>query len=279
MSTKTKNENYKNFLRTIKIEYDPFGYADSSILFEQGKTKVLVSVTLQDGVPPFLRGRKTGWLTAEYNMLPCATHKRTKRESSQIHKNSRSVEISRLIGRSLRSIVNLSQIGEKTIIIDCDVLQADGSTRVASITAASLALKLAVKRWINSEIIEENILNEEIAAISVGIVNGEFIVDLSYIQDSNADADFNFILTKSEQLIEVQGTAEKSPILWENFEKLKNLAISETKKLFQICDKLSINSKLNLKSIKNINVQNKNTKKNKPPFFSLANRLEKKACN
>lgn len=272
MSTETKKENFKNFLRTIKLEYDPFGYADSSILFAQGKTKVLVSVTLQDGVPQFLRGQKVGWLTAEYNMLPCATHKRTKRDSSQAQKNSRSVEISRLIGRSIRSVIDLSTIGEKTIIIDCDVLQADGGTRVACITAASLALKVAINRWISSEIIKENILKEEIAAISVGMVNGEFVADLSYIQDSNADADFNFILTRSEKLIEVQGTAEKSPILWENFEKLKNLAISETKKIFKVCDKYSTEELPH----KQINSQNK-TKK--VPFFSLANRLEKKTCD
>ncbi len=262
-----KKENYKNFLRTIKIQYDPFGYASASILFEQGKTKVLASISIQDGVPPFLRGKKTGWLTAEYSMLPCATHRRTRRESSQAYKNSRSVEISRLIGRCFRSVVDLSLIGEKTIIIDCDILQADGSTRVASITAANLALKVAINRWIDSGVIQTNILKEEIAAISVGIVNNEIIADLSYSQDSIADADFNFVLTKSEQLIEVQGTAEKSPILWKNFDALKSVAISEIKKLFNACNKYSTNPNSN------------KIRQNKSGFFSLANRLEKKECN
>ena len=266
-----KKESKTTFsIRPINLQYDALGYADASVLFEMGQTKILTSVTLQENVPPFLRGQKKGWLTAEYCMLPCATYKRTKRESTQHNRNSRSVEISRLVGRCLRSVVNLSLLGEKTIMIDCDVLQADGGTRVASITAASLALDLAIKRWLKSEIIPENILKETIAGISVGIVNGNFLLDLSYIQDSQADADFNFILTQSGKLIEVQGTAEKKPLSWKDFEILKTIAIDGAKQIFKICDKFSKNLDLNIPKEKR-----GNKKTHKTPFFGLGKRLEK----
>ncbi len=252
-------------IRFINVTHNSFGYADASVLFEQGKTKILVSVTLQDSVPRFLRGQKKGWLTAEYAMLPCATQKRTNRESSQSNKNARSVEISRLIGRCLRSVTDLSLIRERSILIDCDVLQADGGTRVASITAASIALDIAIKKWIQSGKIVQNILKEKIAAISVGIVNNNALLDLSFIEDSHAQTDFNFIITESQKIIEIQGTAEKQPLPWEEFEKLKNLAIQGAQKVFE-------------QSIKTSPSNNSNNSKNfeyKKPFFSLGNRLEK----
>lgn len=265
-----------NELRPIKLQYDALGYADASLLFEMGKTKVLAAITLQDGVPPFLRGQKTGWLTAEYAMLPCATHKRTKREATQQQRNSRSIEISRLIGRSLRPVINLAPLGEKTIMIDCDVLQADGGTRVASITAASLALDLAIQRWIHAKILQENILKELVAGVSVGVVDGNLILDLSYSEDSTADSDFNFILTQSGNLIEVQGTAEKNPIPWKDFEVLKNIATQGIKQIFKTCNKFSQNLEIQKTLISaSISEGAKLDKAQKTPFFSIGNRIEK----
>jgi ribonuclease PH len=183
----------------------------------------------------FLKGQRTGWLSAEYSMLPCATQQRTIRESSSMQKNARSVEISRLIGRCLRPCVNLNRLGERSIHIDCDVLQADGGTRVASITAASLALNLAVERWIQAGFIEENIVTELVAAVSVGVVGGELVSDLNYIEDKDADADFNIVVSRSGKLIEIQGTSEKSPISWDQFEQIKILAQKSIEEIFNVC--------------------------------------------
>jgi ribonuclease PH len=273
-------------VRPVNLKYDYLGYADACALLEVGRTKVLASVTLQDNVPPFLRGQRRGWLTAEYAMLPCATQRRTNRESNQHFKNSRSVEISRLIGRCLRSVVDFSLLIDKTIIVDCDVLQADGGTRVACITAASFALDLAIKRWINAGVIDQNILKEQIAAISAGVVDGKPVLDLSYVQDNQAEADFNFVLTKSGKLIEVQGTAEKEPLEWELFLQLKDLAQKGVNQIFESCSKFNQNLDLNLRREKidsfvggrvadkrqNSREYNKNRK---PALFSLGNRLNK----
>lgn len=263
-NSEVKKSNYGrayNKVRPIILKFDAFGFASSSILLSMGRTKVLVSVSIQDGVPKFLRGQKKGWLTAEYAMLPCATKKRTMRESSQFYKNSRSVEISRLIGRSFRSVVDLVQIGTKTIMIDCDVLQADGGTRVACITAASIALKVAQNRWLTDGIISIPILKEDIAAISAGFLNNQPYLDLDYNLDSHADADFNFVLTRSGKLIEVQGTAEKEPLSFEQFEEIKNLAIDGVKQIFNIIDK---NFKPKRDEINGFE---------KVPIFSLGSRL------
>ncbi|MCF7799449.1 ribonuclease PH [Candidatus Babeliales bacterium] len=260
-------------IRPIFVKYDYVGYASASILFCMGKTKVLVSVTLQDGLPPFLRGQKVGWLNAEYAMLPCATKKRSNRESNQQFKNPRSVEISRLIGRSFRSVIDLSLIPEKTIIIDCDVLQADGGTRVASITAANLALNLAQKRWIRSGIIEKNILKEQVGAISLGFVKNNLLLDLTFNEDSQAESDFNFVLTKSGKIIEIQGTAEKKVLSWEQFDNLKTLALSGINQLFETFEKLEKERKD--KNFSNKILDNKFQKPAKLPMFSLANRLGK----
>jgi len=201
-------------------------------LFELGNTKVMVSISLQDKVPKFLKGGGKGWLTAEYAMLPSATKTRTRRESTLGQRNSRSVEISRLIGRCLRCVVNLDGFGERTIVVDCDVLQADGGTRVASITAASLLLEVAQQRWLEAGIIKKNILKQQIAAISVGVLRDHVYLDLAQNEDSSADADFNFILTKSGDVVEVQGTSEQKPTSWENFEILKKTALSGVEQLF-----------------------------------------------
>lgn len=270
-------------VRPIKLEFDALGYADSSVLLEIGNTKVFVSVTLQNKVPLFLRGRNSGWLTAEYAMLPFATQKRTVRDSNQNQKNSRGVEISRLIGRSLRTIVDLSVFGEKTIIVDCDVLQADGGTRVACITASNLALKLAEKRWFNAGLIQTNILKDSIAAISVGLIQGQPILDLSFHEDSQADADFNFILTKSGKIIEIQGTSEKEPLEWNLFEELKRLAIKGVDDIFEI-EKNKL-KKLNdialakdLSEKKQYQSSTRNDRTKKTPLFSLQNRISEKSA-
>jgi len=261
-----------NEVRPIYLQYDVFGNADASVLFIQGNTKVLASVTLQDGVPAFLKGQKQGWLAAEYAMLPCAPSKRIVRESSQQNKNSRSVEISRLIGRSLRSVVDIFAIPEKTVWVDCDVLSADGGTRVASITAASIALKIAQDRWLNNGKISRNILKEEIAAISVGVVNNQIYLDLDFALDSNASTDFNFVVTRSNKLIEIQGTAEKEPLSLEAFEELKKMALVGIAQVFNAIDNGAKIDEQNPKKLEN-NIVKNNLKENKIPLFSLANRL------
>lgn len=219
-------------LRAISLTYDVFGYADSSVLFAQGNTKVLCAVTLQQGIPPFLKGKKVGWLTAEYAMLPTSTQTRTQREINTLKRNGRNVEISRLISRTLRAVVQLDVIGEKTITIDCDVLQADGGTRAACITAAFLALKRAVERWISAGTIKETILTDEVAAVSVGASGGNVLLDLDCAEDNIIDADFNFVLTKSGRIIELQGSVEKNTISWSEFESMKTLAVQGVEQIF-----------------------------------------------
>lgn len=262
----------ENQLRPIYIQYDLFGHAHASVLFELGGTKVLVSVTLQPNVPPFLKGQRVGWLAAEYSMLPCATHQRTQRDSSQVQKNPRGVEISRLIGRSLRSVLDLEKLGERTIWVDCDVLQADGGTRVACLSAASIALELAVKRWLLSGTLKENIIKESIAAISVGVVNGVACLDLAYNEDSSSDADFNFVMTKSGCIVEVQGTSEKAPITSDMFDTLRFLALKG------ISDVFSQSSKFVLPiSKQESQLQKSSSERVKTvaaPLFSLANRIK-----
>lgn len=218
-------------LRPIKIEYDAFGYATASVLFTQGKTKVLCSITLQNTVPPFLKGKKTGWLTAEYAMLPTATHLRKERDTYK--PNGRSIEISRLIGRTLRSIVELDKLGERTIIVDCDVIQADGSTRTACISGASIALRIAVNRWIKSNKLSETIIREDCAAVSIGLVGSQILLDLDFNEDAAIDADFNFVITRSGKIIEIQGSAEKHPIDWSTIETMQTLALKGINEIFQ----------------------------------------------
>lgn len=252
-----------NQVRPINIQIDVFGYADVSVLFEQGGTKVLVGVTLQDGVPFFLKGSNSGWLTAEYALLPISTRGRSQRDSRQSNPSSRSLEISRLIGRCLRSGVDLSAIGERTIMVDCDVLQADGGTRCACISAASLALKIAVNRWMSEGAIRRQFVLESIAGISVGIVNGSACLDLSESEDNETDADFNFVLTRSGNIVEIQGTSEKSPISWENFAGLRNFALHGVEEVFKACDQITISL-------------TESPESPKKPLFSLANRVQPK---
>jgi len=213
-------------LRDVTVSYNAFGYAPGSVIFELGGTKILCAVTLQTGVPPFLKGKKRGWLTAEYAMLPTSTHSRSIRDGSSTKKNDRAIEISRLIGRSLRTIVNLDLIGERTIFIDCDVLQADGSTRTACITGAYLALKAAVQHWLLTGEITQNIITGAIAAVSVGILDGQPLLDLDYHEDSMIDSDYNFVLTDAGTIVEIQGTAEKTALAWQDFDAMAAYARS-----------------------------------------------------
>lgn len=228
-----------NMLRPLKVTYDFFSYASGSTLFEMGNTKVLCSVTIQQGVPHFLRGKKTGWLTAEYSMLPASTPIRTVRELTANKRSGRTIEISRLIGRSLRSIVNLNVIGEQTIFIDCDVVQADGGTRTACITGAYLALKAAQEKWLDEGCIQEPFLIDELAAVSVGMSASGPLLDMDFAEDSSIDADFNFVLTRSGKIVEIQGSAEKSPLLWSDYENIKDLAIQGSEELFSFFDRVS----------------------------------------
>lgn len=220
-------------IRQISITPNFIEYSPGSVLIELGKTKVLCAVTVNQSVPSFMKGRGTGWLTAEYAMLPVATHSRTQRESTTYRRQGRTIEISRLIGRVLRSVVNLKLLGEQTIIIDCDVIQADGGTRTAAITGACYALKLAQEKLLNQGKINAPFITSEIAAISSGISNGECVLDLNYEEDSKAEVDFNFVLTRSGKLIEVQGTAEQNPIAWESFDKLRELAQTGVEQIFK----------------------------------------------
>ena len=212
----------KDELREIKVERNFLKYAQSSILYSQGNTKVLCSATLEERVPPHLRDSGTGWITAEYAMLPTATADRSNRSKMLI--NGRTQEIKRLIGRSLRAIIDLSLLGERTITIDCDILQADGGTRTASISAAFIAVKELILAMLEKQVISVNPIKEQVAAVSVGIVDGEPTLDLCYEQDVKAEVDMNVVMTKSGKFVEIQGTAEEAVFDDEQLAALLKLA-------------------------------------------------------
>jgi ribonuclease PH len=209
----------RNKPRKISITPDINPYAPGSAMIEFGNTKVHVTVTIEEGVPSFMKGQGTGWLTAEYSMLPSSTHTRVKRERREV--KGRTMEIQRLIGRSLRAIIDLNKIGERTVIIDCDVLVADGGTRTAAISGAYVALYLALKRLHGEGQLTQFPLTDSIGAISVGIsTEDKILVDLNYEEDSTCSADFNLVMTGSGKFIEVQGTAEGVPFSLEQFESV-----------------------------------------------------------
>jgi len=196
--------------RKIIYTINPNPYAKGSVIAECGNTKVYITVTVDESVPPFLKGKNEGWVTAEYSMLPSATHSRNKRERNGA--SGRTQEIQRLIGRSLRSVIDLKKLGERTVQIDCDVIVADGGTRTTSISGAYVALALAVKKLQEQGLLKENPITEQLAAISVGInKNGKIIADLNYEEDSSCETDMNIVMTRSQKFVEVQGTAEKNP--------------------------------------------------------------------
>ncbi|WP_347862632.1 ribonuclease PH [Salimicrobium sp. PL1-032A] len=197
-------------LRAIKIETDYIKHPEGSVLIEFGDTKVICNASIEDRVPPFLRGQGKGWITAEYAMLPRATETRNIRESSKGKVSGRTMEIQRLIGRSLRSVIDLEAIGERTIWVDCDVIQADGGTRTASITGAYIAVVHALGKLVDKGKIKELPVEDYLAAISVGVVDGEEIVDLCYEEDSKADVDMNIVMTGEGEFVEIQGTGEEA---------------------------------------------------------------------
>jgi ribonuclease PH len=219
-------------LRQTRITPNFLPYAEGSALIEVGGTKVICAATVEERVPPFLRNKGTGWVTAEYAMLPRATNTRTNRET--LRPSGRTQEIQRLIGRSLRAVVDTSILGERQIMIDCDVLQADGGTRCASITGACVALALAVKKLLIDGKIKRNPILSEVAAVSVGIVEGTPVLDLNYAEDSTAEVDMNVVCTGSGKFIEIQGTAEREPFNREQMNAMLELAEKGINQLFTI---------------------------------------------
>src|ERR1051325_7154642 len=211
-------------LRAVSLERGVVKYAEGSCFVKFGDTHVLVTATLEDRLPPWLKGQGRGWVTAEYGMLPRATLERTRREASAGKQGGRTLEIQRLIGRSLRTIVNLEALGERQVTVDCDVIQADGGTRTAAITGAWVALHDCITWMRTREMLKSDPLRDQVAAISCGVCNGTAVLDLDYAEDSEADTDANFVLTGTGRIIEVQGTAEKTPFSEGEFLALMALA-------------------------------------------------------
>jgi len=221
-------------LRAVTLERGVVKYAEGSCLVKFGDTHVLVTATVEDRLPPWLKGQGRGWITAEYGMLPRATLERTRRESAAGKQSGRTVEIQRLIGRSLRSVVDLVALGERQLTVDCDVLQADGGTRTASITGAWVALYDCIAWMKKREMLRTDPVRDHIAAISCGVFNGTAVLDLDYAEDSEADTDANFVLTGSGKIVEVQGTAEKDPFSEEQLLALLALARKGITKLIDL---------------------------------------------
>jgi len=221
-------------LRPVKIQTDYLDYADGSAFIELGKTRVVAAATIEDKAPPFLKGSGTGWVTAEYSMLPRSTEKRNIRERTQGRVLGRVQEIQRLIGRGLRAVTDLSVLGERTIIIDCDVIQADGGTRVASVTAGCVALALALKKLLDEKEIDEMPLQHLVSGVSVGIVDGTPLLDLDYSEDFQAAIDMNVVETDRGQLVEIQAAAEKAPFSRKELLDLLRLADAGIKELIQV---------------------------------------------
>jgi ribonuclease PH len=221
-------------MRKAKIKRDYLKFADGSVLVEVGNTKVVCAATIEHGVPPFLKGFGSGWITAEYGMLPRSTQERTFRESQRGRVGGRTSEIQRVIGRVLRAVTDLNVLGERSIILDCDVLQADGGTRTASITGAFVALHDALLRLVESKTIDNVPLAEPVAAISVGIVDGTTVLDLCYDEDRRAYTDMNVAMTASGRLVEIQGTAEVRPFSEDEMQQMLFLARKGIKELVKI---------------------------------------------
>ncbi len=226
------NNRPNNQMREVNIITDFLDNPLGSVLIEFGKTKVLCCATVEESVPKWLRGQQCGWVTAEYSMLPSAGNERIQREAARGKIGGRTYEIQRLIGRSFRAVCDLHLLGERTIWIDCDVLQADGGTRTASITGGYVALALAVKRLMEQGKLTHNPIKEHMAAVSVGIVKGELMLDLDYSEDSTADVDMNLVMTQSGRLIEIQGTAEEEPFALTECMEMIELAQKGCKLLF-----------------------------------------------
>ncbi len=221
-------------LREVSFTLGFAHHAEGSCLIRMGGTEVLCNASVEGRVPPFLRGKGEGWVTAEYGMLPRATHTRGDREAARGKQSGRTQEIQRLIGRALRAVVDRKALGEITITLDCDVLNADGGTRCASITGAWVALELAVRKLVANNVLARSPITGQVAAVSCGLVGGQPVLDLDYAEDSNADADANFVLTQAGGIVEIQGTAEKDPFSEEQFIALMQHAKNGTTRLFAL---------------------------------------------
>ncbi|HRK01057.1 MAG TPA: ribonuclease PH [Oligoflexia bacterium] len=219
-------------LRPVKITTGVNAYAEGSVMVEFGGTKVLVTASVEESVPAWLKGKGQGWITSEYGMLPRATHTRSKRERDKL--SGRTHEIQRLIGRALRTCIDLGRVGERTIMVDCDVIQADGGTRTASITGGYVALALAMKKLAATQAWNKTPIIEQVASVSVGLKNGEVLVDLDYKEDSSCEVDMNFVMTASGLFVEIQGTAEHKPFSQGDMQKMTASAMEALAKLHQI---------------------------------------------
>ena len=211
-------------LRRVSIDRAVSMHAEGSCLIKFGNTHVLCLASLEERVPPWLKGQGRGWVTAEYSMLPRATSERTRREVTTGHPSGRTQEIQRLVGRALRAVIDLQKLGERQITVDCDVIQADGGTRTAAITGAWVALHDCIQWMKLRDMVKDGVIRDQVAAVSCGLYKGKAVLDLDYPEDSNADADANFVMTGSGGLVEVQGTAETVPFSEENFAELQALA-------------------------------------------------------
>ena len=220
-------------LRAVSITRGFTCHAEGSVLIEFGKTKVICNASIETGVPSFLRGKETGWITAEYGMLPRSTNSRMQREAVQRKQGGRTMEIQRLIGRSLRSIIDMDLLGENTVVIDCDVIQADGGTRTASITGGYLALNDAINKALADGLITKNPIKKMIASVSVGVHDGNVLLDLNYAEDSTAETDMNVVMDGKNNFIEIQGTSEKRPFTYQELESMLTLAKKGITELFK----------------------------------------------
>ena len=228
------NNRKNNEMREVKVTKNYIMHPEGSVLIEFGNTKVICNATIEEKVPPFLKGKGTGWVTAEYSMLPRSTNTRNQREASKGKVTGRTMEIQRLIGRALRSSVILQKLGERSIIIDCDVIQADGGTRTASITGGYIALEIAVKKLIDSGKLTSSPIISKVAAISIGKVRGEIFLDLDYVEDSKADVDMNIIMNDKDEFIEIQGTGEESTFTQTDLISFIEISKDAFSKLFSI---------------------------------------------
>ena len=230
MRTGRKNDE----MREVRVTKNYIMHPEGSVLIEFGNTKVICNATVEEKIPPFLRGSGTGWITAEYSMLPRATNSRVQREASKGKIAGRTMEIQRLIGRALRSSIDLGKLGERTIIIDCDVIQADGGTRTASITGAYLAMELAIEKLIDERKLNEIPIISKVAAISVGKIKNEILLDLEYEEDSKADVDMNIIMNDKGDFIEIQGTGEEATFTQDDLMKFIEVSKNAFDKLFKL---------------------------------------------
>jgi ribonuclease PH len=226
-----------NQLRPVKVTKDFIKYPEGSVLIECGNTKIICNASIEEKVPPFLKGTGQGWVTAEYSMLPRSTHTRMMRESVQGKISGRTQEIQRLIGRSLRAAIDMTKLGERTVWIDCDVIQADGGTRTASITGAYMALASAIDKCVKSGMLSKNPLKSQIAAVSLGILNNELLLDIDYKEDSSCEIDMNLIMDKQGRIVEIQGTGERGVFTKKQLDAIIKLGWVGIKKLFAIQNK------------------------------------------